>query len=340
MRRRRAALQIALVLGSTLVGAGPAAQAAAQPGVTSPPLALEAAIPLEGVRGRIDHMAVDLAHGRLIVAELGNDTVGVIDLAARRVIRRLTGLREPQGVGYAAKADLILVANAGDGSVRMFRGEDLAAVGSIPLGDDADNVRVDPHDGPVVVGYGRGGLAVIDPASRGRVADIRLPAHPEGFQIDPSTGRVYVNLPDAGQIAVVGLNARRVTDSWKMDAGANFPMALDPGSTLLAVAFRTPARLRLLDRDTGVVAADLAACGDADDVFFDGRRQRIYVSCGDGTLAVYGTGPVGYAPMTTVRTSPGARTSLFVPELDRLFVAVRAGRSGSGAEIRVYAPSP
>jgi hypothetical protein len=123
---------------------------------TTQPLVLEATIPLQGVSGRIDHMAVDLKRGRLLVAELGNDTVDVVGLSAASVMHRIGGLKEPQGVGYDPTADLVIVANAGDGSVRMFRGEDLAPVESLSLGDDADNVRIDPRNGAIVVGYGRG----------------------------------------------------------------------------------------------------------------------------------------------------------------------------------------
>jgi len=91
-----------------------------------PPLVLERTIPLPGVSGRIDHMAVDLRRGRLLVAELGNGSVDVMDLAEGKAVRRIAGLKEPQGVGYAPQADLVAVANAGDGSVRLFRGEDLS----------------------------------------------------------------------------------------------------------------------------------------------------------------------------------------------------------------------
>src|SRR5215211_767296 len=189
---------VAVVLATALLSLS----AAAQPG---PSLVLEATIPLEGVSGRIDHMAVDLGRKRLIVAELGNNTVDIIDLATGRVAHRIRGLREPQGVGYAEKADLVVVASGGDGSVRMFRGGDLALVGSLSLGGDADNVRINARDGTVLVGYGKGGLAVIDPERGAVVADIKLPAHPEGFQLSPDTGLVFVNLPDARQIAVVDL---------------------------------------------------------------------------------------------------------------------------------------
>jgi DNA-binding beta-propeller fold protein YncE len=147
----------------------------------SPPLILEAKIPLGQVRDRIDHLGIDIKRQRLLVAELGNNSLGVVDLAAGKVLRRIADLSEPQGVAYVPFADSVFVANAGDGSVRVLRGDDLTSIGRIELGDDADNVRVDTARNRVLVGYGKGALAVIDPASLSKTADIRLKAHPEGL---------------------------------------------------------------------------------------------------------------------------------------------------------------
>jgi hypothetical protein len=305
-------------------------------------LVLERTIPLAGVLGRIDHMAVDLRRGRLFVAELGSGSVDVVDLAEGKPVRRITGLREPQGIGYAPQADLIAVASAGDRSLRLFRGEDLQPVGVIALGEDADNVRLDARTGQFVVGYGSGGLAVLDPVSRSVVGRVALPAHPEGFQLDPNTRRAYVNVPDAGQVAVVDLAAGQQVASWRVPSGLrqNFPMALDSTGAVLATVFRSPARLVLLDTRAGTVTAKLATCDDADDVFFDAKRRCLYVGCGEVMVDVLQGDVAGYRPLARIPTRSGARTSLFVPELDRLFVAARAGFLRSDAAILVFRPAP
>ena len=254
----------------------------------APPLVMERTIKLTDVRGRIDHMAIDLGRRRLIVAELGNNSVDVIDLAAGKVLHRIGGQHEPQGVAFAQRADAILVANGGDGAVRLFTATDFVPISRISLGDDADNIHVDSRNGLAVVAFGSGGLALIDPGSRAVLGTISLPAHPEGFSLDPASGRAYVNIPDARQTAVVDLDARRVIATWPMrDAGANFPLTLDQQQRLLASAFRSPPTLMLLDSTTGALRQKLSVCGDADDVFFDDRRQRIYVSCGAGKVAVF-----------------------------------------------------
>ncbi len=304
-------------------------------------LVLAATIPLSNVSGRIDHISLDRKRQRLIVAALGNNTVEVIDIVGGRRSQRITGLAQPQGVAYSEKADLLFVANAADGSVRMFQGPDLAPAGRIDLHDDADNIRIDPQSGNVIVGYGNGGLAIIDPERRTLSGTISLPGHPEGFQVDVATGRVFVNVPDAGQIAVVDLSRRQQTAAWKVPgASANFPMAIDSGNGVLAVVFRDPARLVLLDTKTGNATLNVPTCGDADDVFFDTKRGRIYISCGAGEIAVFQSDGHTYLPLNAVATASGARTSLFLDEPDRLFVAERAALSGSTAAICVYQPIP
>jgi hypothetical protein len=304
-----------------------------------PPLTLEATIPLPHTSGRIDHLAIDLGRKRLVVAELGNGTVDIVDLAAKQVVHRLSGLREPQGVLYVPLADRIAVASAADGTLRLFSADTFSQVGRIDFGDDADNVRLAPDGRGVLVGYGSGGLAVIDPLSGTVRQKQPLAAHPEGFQW-ASDGRVYVNVPDAAGIEVADLKANKRIAIWRFPGvSGNFPMALGEAGTV-AVVFRAPPRFVRIESATGRELSRSAACGDADDVFFDAKRQRYYVSCGAGVVGVFQVSVTGVNALPSVNTSGGARTSLFVPELDRLFVAARAGLLGSDASIWVMRPQP
>ena len=303
------------------------------------PLVLEAKIPLGQVSGRIDHLGIDLKRQRLFVAELGNNSLGVVDLAAGKVLRTVAGLSEPQGVAYVPFADSVFVANAGDGSVHVLRGDDLAPIGRIELGEDADNVRVDPQRNRVLVGYGNGALAVIDPAARTKAADIRLKGHPEGFQIDETGSNVFVNVPDARDVEVVDLASEGNRSLPMQGAGSNFPMAIDRDAHRVLVAFRNPPTLMALSSQDGRSVAKIDTCGDADDVFVDPTRRRVYVSCGEGVVDVLEQVEAGYRRLARVPAVSGARTSLFVPELDRLFVAVRT-RSNEPAAIWVFRPAP
>ena len=322
-----------MLLGASLMWAAPAVAQTAES-----PLVLETKIPLGDVSGRIDHLGIDVQRRRLFVAELGNDSLGVVDLASGKV-RSITGFSEPQGVAYVASADSVYVANGGDGSVRVLRGDNLAPIGHIELGDDADNVRVDASRNRVLVGYGNGAIAVIDPATRTKIADIRLKGHPESFRLDPTGARIFVNVPDARAIEVADLAAGTSRSLPTPGAGSNFPMAIDRDAHRVLAVFRSPPILMALSTEDGHVVTKTATCGDADDVFVDAKRHRVYVSCGEGVVDVFAADATGYRRIARVPTVSGARTSLFVPELDRLFVAVRA-RSNEPAAIWVFRPLP
>lgn len=328
-RRFRGLIGLGLI-GWLLAGAGVAS--------AQPPLEREITIPLGDVAGRIDHLAADLARGRVFVAELGNDSVGVVDLAQRRVVERLTGVPEPQGVAYLPWLGTLVVASGKDGAVRLFSGSPLAPAGRVDLEDDADNLRVLPDGQTVLVGYGDGGLAEIDVAARAVRRRVRLAAHPKGFQVDPTGARVVVNLPNAREIAVVDRAEGKPIARWRVpDARANFPIAWLGGRDEIVSVFRNPARLIRVRAGDGTVLSQTAACGDADDVFHDAGRDRLYVVCGEGVVQVLqgqGGDPVETA---RVRTVAGARTGLFIPELDRLLVAVRA-RGGEAAALWIFVP--
>jgi YVTN family beta-propeller protein len=298
---------------------------------TEQTLRLEARIALGDVAGRIDHMAVDLARKRLFVAELGNNSVSVVDLAARKVMHRMTGLKEPQGVAYAPATDTLYVANRGDGSVRMFRGTDYAPAARVELDSDADNIRVDGAANRIIVGYGGGGLAAIDMASNAKAGTMPLKGHPESFQLDPATSDVFVNLPDDRAIVVLDRLTGQQRTRWPMPYGGNFAMALDNETQRVLTVFRQPAKLVAFSKGNGSVADQVATCGDVDDLFLDAKRRRIYISCGEGFIDVRDAGKAAYPQLERIATVAGARTSLFVPELDRLFLAVRAQGSAPAA---------
>jgi DNA-binding beta-propeller fold protein YncE len=331
--RRRPCIRAFLWLGLSLALTGSVAQA------QQSPLELETRIPLGAVKGRIDHLAVDLGRKHLFVAELENNSLGIVDLNTASLLHRITGLKEPQGVGYVPTVDLLFVANAGDGSLRLFRGGDFMATGKIGLGKDADNVRVNKDFKSVYVGYGAGALAVIDPSSNGKIKDIALPAHPESFQISQDGQKAFVNLPDAGSIGVIDTHAGRLSQNWPTgnDHG-NFAMTLDDGGRHAIVVFRNPPKLSVRNMQTGKPVAERTTCGDVDDVFFDSKRQRVYVTCGEGAIEVFDAG-ADYAPMARIATRRGARTSLFVAPLDRLALAVRASDTEPAA-VWLYRPSP
>ena len=303
------------------------------------PLVFEAKVHLGDISGRIDHLAIDVKRQRLFVAELGNNSIAVVDLAGGKLLRTLTGFSEPQGVGYEPGSDTLYVANAGDGSVQMFAGADFAPLGRIELGEDADNVRIDMARKNVLIGYGKGAIAVIDPVTRTKGADFRLSGHPESFQIDGTGTQLFINVPDAREITIIDLPKAAARSVAAGSLNGNFPMAVDSEGKRILTVFRDPPTLMALTSPEGQVIAKVETCGDADDVFADAKRHRVYLTCGAGMVDVFEPRGDSYPRLARIPTVPGARTGLFVPELDRLYVAVRAA-SGEPAAIWVFRPVP
>ena len=310
--------------------------AAARPHDPSP-LQLKETIPLPGVHGRIDHMDVDPDGRRIFIAALGNNTVVVVSLDSAGTIQMLPGFDEPQGIVFLPGSQLLLVANGGNGSVSMLDATSFKSVASFGNLRDADNIRYDPNAKRVVVGYGSGGLAVIDPLTRALDYTIPLPAHPESFQIEYAARRVFVNVPDNGDIEVVDQGARRMASKWRTrPAHDNFPMALDSANHRLFVGFRDPASVEVLDTRTGAVLSTTTIHGDVDDIFLDEQRKRLYASCGQGYIDVLSR--IGINQLTRaafVATRRGARTSLFIPSLNLLVVALPESRERP-AMLQVY----
>jgi len=306
---------------------------------TDKSLQLESKIPLGNVAGRVDHMAIDLERHRLFVAELGNGSVGVVDLNAKKVVHRISDLKEPQGVAHIRMNDSLYVANGGDGSVRVYHGPDYSPVGRIDLGADADNIRVDLGANRILVGYGSGAIAVVDLQDNAKTKTFALKAHPESFQFDAASGQLFVNLPNTRTIAVLDANTGKEEHTWPLRHGGNFPMALDPERKRVLVAFRNPAKLAAFDWQTSGLLSEVDICGDADDLFLDRKRNRVYVTCGAGFIDVLTADDAKYARVTRVPTVAGARTGLFVPEMDRLLLGVRAGFKQPAA-IWVYRTAP
>src|SRR5215472_6924461 len=303
------------------------------------PLRLEKTIELPDVQGRIDHMSIDVKGERLFVSALGNNTLEVVDLKVGQRAKTVGQLKEPQGVVYIPETDRLFVANGNDGSVRIFDASSYAPLKTLDYGDDADNLRYDSAHKRIYVGYGGGALGEID-SEGNKLSEIKVDAHPESFQLEKSSPRIYVNLPKSRKVVVVDRDKHTILATWNTDmAFANYPMSLDEDDHRLFVVTRLPARLLVFDTNTGKIIQKVPAVGDCDDVFYDKTRKRIYASGGDGAISVFQQEDVDhYKELAHLATVKGARTSFVSPELDRLFLADRRQGSQSAA-IQVFVPS-
>lgn len=308
---------------------------AAEPGGTG--LQLKQTIPLTGVEGRIDHLDLDAAGERLFVCAIGNNTAEVLDLRKGERVHSISDLGSPQGLAYVPELNRLFIANDKGGLCNIYDAKSWQLIGTADFQDDADNVRYDSATKRIYVGFGNGGIGVINAIDGKRVGSIKLAAHPEAFELEKHGRRIFVNVPNAGQVAVIDRAKGKVTATWKTDgAAANVPMALDEASHRLFIACRNPAKLVVLSIDSGDVVTSLDISGDADEVFYDAKRRRLYVICGAGYIEIIQQAdPNTYKPAAKVPTGSGARTGLLVPERDALFVAV-PHRGTQAAEIRRY----
>jgi hypothetical protein len=300
------------------------------------PLELARTIPLEKVEGRIDHMTVDAAKNRLFVAALESNSLEVVELGEGRRKRRIEKMPQIQGVRWLPNLSRLAATTGGDGKCRFFD-DSLAPIGVVESLPDADNVRFDESKNRVYVGYGSGALAVIDAVKMTLAGTIDLSGHPESFQLEKAGKRIFVNVPIAGHVAVVDRDKRQVVATWPLgEMKQNFPMALDEANHQLFVVCRKPARLLVIDTESGKTAATLECADDADDVFHDAARGRLYVSGGAGMVCVYERKADGsWFLRASVPTAAGARTSFFDPASSRLWVAV-PHRNAQKAELREF----
>jgi DNA-binding beta-propeller fold protein YncE len=313
-----------------------------QPGrsADSKPLVLTDAIPLPGVKGRFDHFATG---GKfLFVSALGNNSVEVIDISERALAHTITGISHPQGIVFSPETNKLFVASD-QGELYIYEGTSFTLISTIDFHGDADNLRYDPENKRVYVGYGEdqaGAIGSVDATTNQRAPeDYNLGAHPESFQLEKSGPNIYVNLPDSKQIAVINRTTHAIS-RWPLTFGLNFPMALDEPGHRLFVGTREPPGLAVFDTASGRLISSFAGVQDSDDLYYDPARKRIYMSGGEGFIYVFQQNASGQFQLAAkIPSALGARTSGYFGRgkkgFDRFYLAVPA-RSNHPAEIRFY----
>ena len=299
-------------------------------------LRLEKEIPLPGVKGRIDHLDVNLKDQVAYIAALGNNTVEAVDLKTGKLLHEIKGLSEPQGVAYIPIHHELFVANGRTGECIFYNTATWQKVASIKYDDDADDVCYDVGSDRIYVGYGSGGIGIIDAAMHKKIADIALPTHPESFQLAHKEGKIWINLPGSGMIGVADLKTNKLISRWKkLLPRANFPMAYDSVQHRIMVGYRLPATLKVLDSQSGKEIFSSGMVGDVDDFYWDESTKQILISGGGGSINVFKQSGDAYKQVATIPTRSGARTSLWIPDL-RLFLLPARAADGKPAALLVY----
>jgi WD40 repeat protein len=282
----------------------------------------EGKIALGNIHGRIDHMAADLVHDRLFICALGNNTVEIADIKSNKHLFTIRDIKEPQGVVYIPYTNRIIVSGGEDGIVNLYDGTTYKLLNTIKGLPDADNMRYDSVIKKIYVGYGEGGIAVIDAINFTKIGNIELPAHPESFQL--SGNLVYINIPGKDLIAVADLEKLKILSQWSIkDAMSNYPMALYTADKLLITGCREPAKILVYNYMKGEYISSVKCDGDIDDLFFDPVSSRLYATCGEGYLDIMQYSRTGGLKMIKkLATGSRARTSIYVPELNKIFIAI------------------
>ena len=326
----------AIVLALMLLAAYVAGTMHTQPAGLAP-LAARSHVMLPGVLGRIDHFGYDGRRGNLFVSALGNNTVEVVNNL--RVIHTIRGLGHPQAVLYAAELDRLVV-SAKDGKLRFFDGATFALLKTLDFGTDTDNLRYEPDERLVYVGYGDGAIAMVDPAAMERLPkEFGLGSHPESFQFEKRGARIFVNLPDQESIGVIERRSGQVT-KWRIEGTkTNHALAFDEESGRLFSAALQPGKLWVIDSDSGRVVSTLRIVLGVDDIWFDSARKRILASGHAGYVSVVQQkGPDRYELIADVPTAVGGGTSFYSRSRtsEGLYVGV-PNTSPGGSEVLFFA---
>jgi hypothetical protein len=308
------------------------------------PLQLAQTIPLPDIDGRIDHFSIDVRGKRAFLAALAKNTIEVVDLNAGRVTQTLSGFAKPQGVLFVAELNKLFVATGADGAVKTVDGTSLAVTGAASVSLGADAIGYDPRSKEIYVGSGGGDantefgdLTVFSATTGARVAALTADAHVGGSLIESHGERVFALVPEKAQVIVLDRKTRSRVAKWTVPGiQKNVALDLDEKGHRLFLGVRTPASIVVLNSDSGAVVACVPTVGTLDGLSFDPIMRRIYTTGGEGFVDV--TQQIDadhYERIAHIATGPIARTSVFVPEWRKLYVAVPRDKE-RGAELRVF----
>src|SRR3984893_265622 len=312
---------------------------------TKPPLRLLQTIPMPELKGGdFDHFDVDLSGNRLFLTAEENNAVEVFDIRANTLIHTSRDVDPPHSLLYLPATKQLWVVDGGDGLIKIFDVNTYAVVGIVKLAIGADSTVYDPAKHLLYVATGGEDakmdsslISVVDTSTRKRLGDIKVNStNIESMALDKNGATLFANVRDRSVVAVIDTKKMEVTSTWKLgEVHGNTPMAVDEAHRRLFVVGRKPARLSVLDSDSGKIIATLPTAELTDDMLFDPESKRIYVACDEFVVIYLQHDADHYEELGRIPTGFRAKTAILVPQLKRYFVA--APRHGQKiAEVRVY----
>ena len=274
-----------------------------------------------GGDGGMDYVTLDAKNHRLYVPRTTHTMV--IDADSGKTLADIPGQKHNHGVALVPEVGRGFISD-GDGAVVIFDLKTNAVLGRIAAHPDSDGIIFDKASGLVLVVSGDDGVLMtlkpdVDPKTGSIDAPIDLGGKPEFLAAD-GAGKVYINLEDKNQVAVVDLKTRKVLAHWPVaPGGAPVGLAIDPAKGRLFIGCRNPQKLIVMSTDDGKVIADLPISAGVDATKFDGHQA--FASCRDGKLQIAGeTAPGKFEIQQTVTTPVGAKTMDVDPERHRVYL--------------------
>ena len=306
-------------------------------------------IPLRNVKGRMDHLGVDVKGKRLFAAALDNNTVEVVDLKAGKQIHTIPEQSKPQGIFYSADFKKLFVANGTEGTCKIYKGDKFTLIENLSLGVNPNHVGYDPATKYLYVGIGApdseaGALALIDTRNNKHIGDIKADARPGGIKIEKSGPRIFVTLRGLPKLGVIDRKKREEITTWPATGAPGVvALAFDETHHRLFGGTRNPFLL-VFDTESGKQITQLEGVAGIDDLWYDAAHKRIYASGGRdadaGFVFVYQQGEADHYELAArVPTRVNAQTSIWVPELNRYYVSASANDKEDAA-ILVFEPQP
>lgn len=296
------------------------------------------------VKGRFDHLGIDIGGNRLFVVGEEAQQVLVFDLAAGKFIRAIK-VDHPHAVLYREDLNRIYITDEGKGVLNVYDGKTYDLVKTVPLKVDTDSIGYDPATHYLYIDNGGDNahetftmLSVVDTTAGTKLADIKVDGDTlEAMALEKSGDRLFLNNPAKNEVEIIDRKTNKLVTSWPVKLGkSNATMALDESAHRLFVGCRSGA-IVVFDSQSGKELQALPVGKGVDDLMFDPASKRIYAtSGGTGAVDVYKeTDPDHYQSLGNVPSGPGGKTGLLVPQLSRLFVPVPP-RGTTPAEVYVF----
>jgi DNA-binding beta-propeller fold protein YncE len=294
------------------------------------PLKLVATTPMPGFTGDFDHFGLDLKGNRLFLAAEDQKTVEVFNLRTGARVHSIEGFAHPLTMAYLAESDRLVVTEGDIDSLELVDCKTYKIIKTLKLSKNVDHGVLDPvtkyfyvesgatPDGKTHV------LSIVDTNSFqvvGQIPGLSGDSN-EGMVIDAQAKKLYVNLTGSDEVGVIDLNTRQIVARWPLpDVHVAHAIALDKARHRLFTATRKPPQFVVFNTDTGKVVVSLPCVGVNSDMSMDVARKRIYVT-GSDTASVFAQRDADhYEHIAEVPTAYRAKSSIFVPELKRLYIA-------------------